>query len=171
MAASWVVWGGTSTLVVSLDGAMGSDGPGISVWGGGSHRWCWIWRRIVVCYSYWPRMSTICRNRALCVAVSVLNKFIMVRNSVPDIVIKSSNVGSVAGGTGGVAGGSVKVAWGIDGVARAIGIDSVGRSCCYACSACAGTRDAGLGGAASSVDSIIFLPTNCVYWSRVKWSR
>ena len=52
-------------------------------------------------------MSAICRNRALCVAVNVLNSCIMARNSMPDTVIKFSDVGGVAGGTGGVAGGSV----------------------------------------------------------------
>ena len=55
-------------------------------------------------------MSTICRNRALCVAVSVLNNSTMARNSEPDTVTKSSDVGAAAGGTGGVAGGSVEVA-------------------------------------------------------------
>ena len=55
-------------------------------------------------------MSVICRNRALCVAVSVLNKFIMAQNSMPDTVIKSSDVGGAVGGIGDVAGGSVEVA-------------------------------------------------------------
>ena len=55
-------------------------------------------------------MSVICWNRALCIAVSVLNKFIMAQNSMPDTVIKSSDVGGVVGGIGGVAGRSVKAA-------------------------------------------------------------
>ena len=55
-------------------------------------------------------MSAICRNRALCVAVNVLNNCIMAQNSVPDTVINSSDVGGVAGGTGGVAGGLVEAA-------------------------------------------------------------
>ena len=55
-------------------------------------------------------MSAICWNRALCIVVSVLNNSIMARNSEPDTVIKSSNVGGATGGTGGVTGGSVEVA-------------------------------------------------------------
>ena len=55
-------------------------------------------------------MFAICRNRALYVAVSVLNNSTMARNSVPNMVIKSSDVGGAVGGTGGVAGGSVEVA-------------------------------------------------------------
>ena len=55
-------------------------------------------------------MPAICRNKALYVAVGVLNKFIMARNFVLDTMIKSSDVGGATGGIGGVAGGSVKVA-------------------------------------------------------------
>ena len=50
-------------------------------------------------------MSLIFQNRALCVALSVLNNNTMPRNSEPEMMIKSSNGGDVAGGTGGVAGG------------------------------------------------------------------
>lgn len=55
-------------------------------------------------------MSLICRNRALCVAVSVLNNYIMARNSVAVMVIGASDVGGAVGGIGDVAGGSVEVA-------------------------------------------------------------
>ena len=55
-------------------------------------------------------MFAICRNKAFYVAVSVLNNYTMARNSEPDTVTKSSDVGAAAGGTGGVAGGSVEVA-------------------------------------------------------------
>ena len=89
-------------------------------------------------------MSAICRNRTLCVAVSVLNKCIMARNSIADMLIGASDVGGAAGGTGYVAGGSVEVASGIGG-AGVGGIDSV-RSLSYcACSAYGGTGGAGLG--------------------------
>ena len=83
-------------------------------------------------------MSTICRNKALCIAVSVSNKFIMARNSVIDMVIGASDVGDAVGGTRGVVGGSIKVGSGIDGAAGASGTDSVGSSSYYACSTCAG---------------------------------
>ena len=55
-------------------------------------------------------MSFICQNRALCVAVSVLNNCIMARNSVAVMVIRASNVGGAIGGIGDVAGGLVDVA-------------------------------------------------------------
>ena len=55
-------------------------------------------------------MSAIYQTRALCVVVSVLNKCTMARNSVPDTVIKSSDVGGAGGGVEGVARGSVEVA-------------------------------------------------------------
>ena len=77
-------------------------------------------------------MSTICQNRALCIVVSVLNKFIMAWNFVADMVIGASNVGGATGGTEGVVGGSIEVAWGIDGAVGADGIDFVGRSSCCA---------------------------------------
>ena len=51
------------------------------------------------------------------------------------------------------------------------GIESVGRLSCCAWSAYAVTGDAGLSGAASGADSVGFLPTSCVHWSRVKCSR
>ena len=155
-AVSWVAWGGTSAVmvsstgIVSSTGALGSDGLGISVWGGARPRCCCIWlriavywSRIIVCRSYWARMSLIFRNRASCVAL--LNNNTMPRNSEPDMVIKSYNGGSAAGGTGGVAGGSVEMAWGIDGVAGVDGIDSVGCSSYYAWSGYAGTGDTSLG--------------------------
>ena len=97
-------------------------------------------------------MSARCRDRALCVAVSVLNKCTMARNSVANMVIEASDIGGAAGGTRGVAGGSAEVASGIDGAARTSGIDSVGSSSYCSCSACTSTRDAGLGGAASGAE-------------------
>ena len=92
-------------------------------------------------------MFAICRNKALCVAVSVLNNCIMARNSVANMVIGASDVGGAAGGIGDVTRGSVEVALGIDGAARASGTDSVGSLSSYACLSCAGTIDAGIGGA------------------------
>ena len=71
-------------------------------------------------------MSTICRNKALCIAVSVSNKFIMARNSVIDMVIGASDVGDAVGGIGDVAGGSIEVASSIDGAVGASGTDSEG---------------------------------------------
>ena len=90
-------------------------------------------------------MSAICRNKALCVVVSVWNKCTMARNSVADMVMEASDVGGAVGGIGGIAGGSVEVASGIGGVVGAGGTDSVGSS--SYCSACGGTGDAGLGSA------------------------
>ena len=55
-------------------------------------------------------MSLICRNRTLCIAVSVLNNCIMARNFVAVMVIGASDVGGAVGGIGDVAGGSVEVA-------------------------------------------------------------
>ena len=55
-------------------------------------------------------MFVIYRNRALCVMVNVLNKCIMARNSVANMVIRASDVGGAVGGIGDVAGGSVEVA-------------------------------------------------------------
>ena len=78
-------------------------------------------------------MSAICRNRALCLVVSVLNKCTMARNSMANMVIEASDVGGAAGGTGDVARGSVEVASGIDGAAGAGGTDSIGSSSCCAC--------------------------------------
>ena len=75
-------------------------------------------------------MFAIYWNRALCVAVNILNKSTMARNSEPDTVIKSSDVGGAVGGIGGVVGRSVEVAWGIDGAVGADGIEYVGRSSC-----------------------------------------
>ena len=92
-------------------------------------------------------MSAICQNIALCVVVSVLNKCTMARNSMADMVIEAFDVGGIAGGIG----GSVEVALGIGGV-EAGGIELAGSSSCCACSAWAGTGDAGLGGAATGVE-------------------
>ena len=89
-------------------------------------------------------MSAICRNKALCVVVSVWNKCTMAQNSVAKIVMEAFDVEGATGGTGGVAGGSVEVASGIGG-AGAGGTDSVGRSSCYACLACGGAGGASLG--------------------------
>ena len=50
------------------------------------------------------------RNRASCVALSVLNNNTMPRNSKPEMVIKSYDGGGTTGGTGGVAGGPVEAA-------------------------------------------------------------
>ena len=50
------------------------------------------------------------RNRASCVALSVLNNNTMPRNSEPEMVIKSFDEGGTTGGTGGVARGSVEAA-------------------------------------------------------------
>ena len=97
-------------------------------------------------------MSTICRNRALCVVVSVLNKCIMARNFVADMVIKASDVEGAASGTEGVAGGLVEIASGIDDAVGAGGIDSTGCSSYCGCSTCGGTGDVGLGGAATGVE-------------------
>ena len=69
-------------------------------------------------------MSAICRNKALCVVVSVWNKCTMARNSVAKIVMEASDVEGAIGGTRGVARGSVEVASGIGG-AGAGGTDSV----------------------------------------------
>ena len=171
VAISWVAWGETSTVMVSSAGAMGSDGLGMSVWGGPSPRCCWIWRRIAVCWSYWARMSLICRNRASCVAFSVLNNSTMARKSKPNTMTKSPDGGGTTSGTWGIAGGSVEVTWGIEDAVGMSGIESVGRSSCCVWSAYAGTRDAGLVGAVSGADSVRFLPASCVHWSRVKCSR
>ena len=97
-------------------------------------------------------MSAICRNRALCVVVSVLNKCIMAQNSVANMVIEVSDVEGAASGIGGVVGGSVEIASSIDGVVRASGIDSTGCSSCCGCSTYGGTRDAGLGGVATGAE-------------------
>ena len=97
-------------------------------------------------------MSAICRNRALCIAVNVLNNCIMARNFVAVMVIGASDVGGAVGGTRDVAEGSVEVALGIDGAARAGGIDYEGSWSCCACSAYDGIGDAGLGGAASGAE-------------------
>ena len=67
----------------------------------------------------------------------------MARNSKPDTVIKSSNVGGAASKKWGVAGGSVEVAWGIEGAVRADGIEYVGHSSYWAWSTYAGIGDAG----------------------------
>ena len=95
-------------------------------------------------------MSAICRNKALCVVVSVWIKCTMARNSVADMVMEASDVGGVVGGIGGIAGGSVEVALGIGGVVGAGGIDSLGSSSC--CSACGGIGDADLGGVATGAE-------------------
>ena len=95
-------------------------------------------------------MSLICRNRALCVAVSVLNNYIMARNSVAVMVIGASDVGGAVGGIGDVVGGSVEVASSIGGVVGAGGTDSLGSSSC--CSACGGIGDADLGGVATGAE-------------------
>ena len=42
-------------------------------------------------------MSTICKNKTLCVVVSVWNKCTMAQNSMVDIVMKGSDVEDVAG--------------------------------------------------------------------------
>ena len=70
----------------------------------------------------------------------------MARNSVVEMVIEASNVEGASGGTTRVVGGVVEVASGIGGVGVG-GTNSMGSSSCYACSACGGTKDAGLGGA------------------------
>ena len=101
-------------------------------------------------------MSAICRNRALCLVVSVFNKCTMARNSMADMVIEASDVGGAAGGTGDVARGSVEVALGIDSAAGACGTYSTGNS--SYCSTCGDTRDASLGSVATGVE----WPTNCV---------
>ena len=74
-------------------------------------------------------MSLICRNRTLCIAVSVLNNCIMARNFVAVMVIGASDVGGAVGGIGDVAGGSVEVTSGIGG-AGVSGTDSVRSSSC-----------------------------------------
>ena len=61
-------------------------------------------------------MSTICRNKAVCVVVSVWNVCTMAQNSTAKMVIEASDVEGAAGGTGGVVGGTVEVASGISGV-------------------------------------------------------
>ena len=71
-------------------------------------------------------MFVIYRNRALCVMVNVLNKCIMARNSVANMVIRASDVGGAVGGIGDVAGGSIEVASSIDGAVGASGTDSEG---------------------------------------------
>ena len=76
----------------------------------------------------------------------------MARNFVAVMVIGASDVGGAVGGTRDVAEGSVEVALGIDGAARAGGIDYEGSWSCCACSAYAGIGDAGLGGAASGAE-------------------
>ena len=88
-------------------------------------------------------MLAICRNKALCVVVSVWNKCTMTRNSVAKIVMEASDVEGATGGTRGVAGGSVEVDSGIGGVGAG-GTDSVGRSSCCAYLACGGTGGASL---------------------------
>ena len=90
-------------------------------------------------------MFAIFQNRALSIAVSVLNNCTMARNIEPDTMIKSSDVRGATGGTGSVVGGSIEVAWGIDGVVGMGGIDSMGYSFYCACLGCAGTGHAGLG--------------------------
>ena len=76
----------------------------------------------------------------------------MARNSVANMVIEASDVGGAAGGTGGVAGRSIEVASGIDGVAGAGDTHYVGCSSRCVCSVCAGTGDAGLGGAGTCAE-------------------
>ena len=76
-------------------------------------------------------MFAIFQNRALSIAVSVLNNYTMARNFEPNAMIKSSDVSGVAGRTGGVVGMG--------------GIDSMGYSFYCACLGCAGTGHAGLG--------------------------
>ena len=105
-------------------------------------------------------MSAICRNRALCVMVSVLNKCTMAQNSVADMVIEVSNVGGATSGIGGVARGSVDVASSIDGdgvvrigdAAGTSGTNSMGCSSYCGCSVCGGTGDAGLGSTTTGVE-------------------
>ena len=103
-------------------------------------------------------MSSIYRNRALCVTVSVLNKCIMARNSMADMVIGASDVGGTTGGIGDVAGRLVEVASGIDGAAGVGdaagtgGINFEESSSCYGCSVCGDIGDAGLGVAASGAE-------------------
>ena len=92
-------------------------------------------------------MSAICQNRALCVVVSVWNKYTMARNSVADMVIEAFDVRDATGGTEGVAGGSVKVASRIGGAVGVGGTDSMGSSSGCDYSACGGTGGAGLGAA------------------------
>ena len=55
-------------------------------------------------------MSLIFRNRASCMALSVLNNNTMPQNSEPKMVIKSYDGEGTTGGTGGVARGSVEAA-------------------------------------------------------------
>ena len=55
-------------------------------------------------------MSLIFRNRASCMALSVLNNNTMPQNSEPKMVIKSCDGECATGEIGGVAGGSVKTA-------------------------------------------------------------
>ena len=55
-------------------------------------------------------MFAIFQNRALSIAVSVLNNCTMARNIEPDTMIKSSDVRGATGGTGSVVGGSIEVA-------------------------------------------------------------
>ena len=89
--------------IVSSAGAMGSDGLGMSGWGGGrSPRCCRIWRKIVVCWSWWARMAAIFQNKALCVVVSIWNVCTMPRNSMAEMVMKASDVEGASGGTVGV---------------------------------------------------------------------
>ena len=70
-------------------------------------------------------MSTICRNKAVCVVVSVWNVCTMAQNSTAKMVIEASDVEGAAGGTGGVVGGTVEVASGISGVGAG-GTNSMG---------------------------------------------
>ena len=103
-------------------------------------------------------MSTICKNKTLCVVVSVWNKCTMAQNSVAKMVNEASDVRGAAGGTEGVAGGSVEMPSGIgctvgtSDVAGTSGTDFV-RSLSYCSySTCAGTIDVGLGGTAIGVE-------------------
>ena len=75
-------------MVASLAGATGYDGPRMSGWGGGRIPKCYcIWWRMTVCWSSWVRITSICRNKALCVVVSVWNKCTMAPNSMADMVM------------------------------------------------------------------------------------
>ena len=55
-------------------------------------------------------MSLIFRNRALCVALSVLNNNTIPQISEPEMVIKSCDGGGTTGGIGSGVGGSVEAA-------------------------------------------------------------
>ena len=52
-------------------------------------------------------MAAICKNKALCVVVSVWNVCTMARNSVVEMVMEASDVEGAAGGSAGVVGGVV----------------------------------------------------------------